>query len=91
MNVNTGKLGEYAELVQEADDATDVAPLPEDLEAVAQKHLREQGRFVDLQGDSELAQFARDHLRRKEKKKVRNRTRRKRAKRTKGQLRRRAG
>lgn len=91
MNVNTGRLGEYAELVLEADDPTDVVPLPEDLEAVAQRHLHEQGQFVNLQGDSQLSQFARDHLRRKKKRKANNRNRRKQGKRTKGNLRRRAG
>ena len=64
MNTNTGELGSYDDLVQKASDPTDVVPIPEDLRRLAQKHI-ERRRFVNLQGNSRLAQFARDHQRRK--------------------------
>lgn len=88
MNTDTGLLGYYAELQQSATDPTDVAPIPKELQAEALK-LQAQGKVVDLQGDSPLAQFARDHQRRKKKKKTQARTRRKEAKRLKAHQRRR--
>lgn len=83
MDTNTGELGHYLELLGKADDPADVVLIPRYLEPDVQRHLQRQGRVVDLEKDSPLAQFARDHQRRKKQVKAKARNHRKQVRRDK--------
>ena len=87
MNTDTGELGTYGELVQQALDPANVAPVPKELQPDLQEHLQRRGRFVNLRGGSRLAQLARDHQRRKKQVTAKARSHRKQVKRDKSRLR----